>query len=78
MHTRTCMYVHMCVYMQSLELQQIFDSFGYSLQFWYSDSKIDIRIFIYMCFIYFTQNITLLLNFLLLILQFEVQTNTSI
>ena len=26
-----------------LGLQQIFDSFGYSLEFWYSNSKINIR-----------------------------------
>ena len=33
-----CMYV-CCI----LGLQQIFDSFGYSLEFWYSNSKINIR-----------------------------------
>ena len=31
----------------TIELQQIFNLFGYTLEFWYLNSKINIRIFMY-------------------------------
>ena len=44
------MYLHMYKYSYILGLQQIFNSFGYSSEFWYSNSKSIFGIRLFICY----------------------------